>query len=123
MGLNSAENFQTIHLWQFQIQQDQLGNVRGMIRRSRRVAEDKIQSFYTVADNFDSVEEVVLVENVQRQLHVARVILYQQQLYGRLHDATVPPLYLAASAQAAVPKMSLAHSRRSHLVRFRCSDA
>ena len=79
VGANLAQHFHAVHQGELLVEQDHL-RVREEATGVGPEAEDELQRLRPVAHHVDIVGEVMLLEGVQRQQFVVRVVLDQQDI-------------------------------------------
>ena len=80
-SLTAFSTSRPLTLGSFKIEQDDLGRaIRGALGVGP-AAEEEIQRLFAVADHVNLVRQLVLPQRDQRQLHVVRVVLDQQEFH------------------------------------------
>ena len=83
VGADAVEDFKAVELGQIQIEQDDSGLLRGVPPGKRAGGEEIIQSLRPIAHDVDKMVQVVLLKGAQGEQHVVRVVLDEENGFGR----------------------------------------
>src|SRR6266850_2171760 len=84
VALESPQHLQPVHLRELQVEQNHARRDADLAQRMALLAEKEFQGFGAVAGDEHLIREIPGLEGAQGQLHIARVVLDQQNLDFRM---------------------------------------
>src|SRR6266849_9705 len=84
VALEAPQDLQPVHLRELEVEQNHPGSDAELAQRMALVAEEEFQSLGSVAGDEHLIREIPGLQGAQGELHIARVVLDQQDLDFRM---------------------------------------